>query len=311
MWHAVSSQRYDLIHLHAIPPGVFAALPRLRGIPLVSTIQGLDWQRAKWKGLGSKVIKHGERTIVRNARRMIVVSRDLKNYYQKEYGRVSSHIPNGVEIAPRWEHEAAEVLNAYDLKPNDYFLFLARLVPEKRTDDLLRAYMKLGTEKKLVIAGESGYTDGYVAELKRLASSDRRIFFVGFQREKAVHALLGNASGFVLPSEIEGLPVALLEAMSHGTIPIVSSIPPHRELLGGIPGYDLFFAPRDIDGLASCLNRLLSSPDYYKRLGRDIRRFAEANFGWDALTTLTESVYYDALEGDEDRSFDFAAGSEA
>lgn len=101
MTHAVLNGGYDLVHLHAIPPGVFASMPKLRGIPLVSTIQGLDWQRAKWRGTGSTVIKLGERSIVRNAKRMIVVSKDLKSYYHGRYGRVTSYIPNGVERGKR------------------------------------------------------------------------------------------------------------------------------------------------------------------------------------------------------------------
>lgn len=309
MAHTVLMGGYDLVHLHAIPPGVFASMPKLRGIPLVSTIQGLDWQRAKWRGTGSAVIKFGERLIVRNARRMIVVSRDLKSYYQGRYGRVTSYIPNGVERVNASMVADNRVLDQFGLKPKEYFLYLARLVPEKRTQDLVRAYAQIKTKKKLVIAGEAGYTDSYVAGLRELAASDLRVQFVGFQRGNAVHALFHNASGYVLPSEIEGLPLALLEAMSHGTVPLVSDIAPHRELLGSIRGYDLFFQPGDVEGLAASLRKLLAQPTHYEDMGGRIRTFVEANYGWEAITTLTEKLYYDVLANGPDQSFDLVAGS--
>lgn len=201
------------------------------------------------------------------------------------------------------------VLGQFGLKPKEYFLYLARLVPEKRTQDLVRAFARVKSDKKLVIAGEAGYTDSYVTGLRELAATDRRVQFVGFQRGNAVHSLFHNASGYVLPSEIEGLPLALLEAMSHGTVPLVSDIAPHRELLGSIPGYDLFFTPGDIDGLAASLTKVLAHPAHYEDIGRKIRTFVEANYGWETITALTEKLYYDVLTNTPDKPFDHAAGN--
>jgi glycosyltransferase involved in cell wall biosynthesis len=240
---------------------------------------------------------------------MIVVSRDLKNYYEQQYGRMASYIPNGVERATDRMLSGSSVLSDFNLTPDGYFLYLARLVPEKRTEDLLRAFARVKTDKKLVIAGEAGYTDAYVAELRRIASSDNRVLFVGFQRGNAVHVLFHHASGYILPSEIEGLPLALLEAMSHGTVPLVSRIPPHQELLGSVPGYDLFFDPRDVDGLVASLNRVVSQPEHYRALGKRIQAFVEANYGWEPITDLTESLYYDALANGPDRAFDLGSGT--
>lgn len=305
---AVTSGRFDLVHFHAIPPGFFAPIARLRRIPIISTIQGLDWQRAKWRGLGSKVIKQGERFLVRDATRMIVVSRELKSYYRSQYDRTTSYMPNGVEVVTRSMYSDDSVLQEFGLKPKDYILYLARLVPEKRTQDLIQAFARVKTEKKLVIAGEAGYTNAYAADLRRMASADNRVIFTGFQRGNAVHTLFHNANGYVSASELEGLPLSLLEAMSHGTTPIVSDIAPHRELLGAVPGYDLFFEPHDVAGLTDRLNRMLTQPELYRDLGLRIQSFAEENFSWDAITTLTEDLYFDALQGGPERAFDFPFG---
>jgi len=305
---AAAQGNFDVVHFHAIAPGIFTLFPKMRRLPIVSTIQGLDWQRAKWKGTASQVIKLGERCIVRDASRMIVVSRDLKDYYFRQYNRLSSYIPNGVERVNGNMYAEDAVLREFGLQPQQFMLYLARLVPEKRTDDLIRAYGQVKTDKKLVIAGEAGYTDAYVAELRRLASSDPRVIFTGFQKGNAVHTLFHNASTYILPSELEGLPLALLEAMSHGTVPIVSDIPPHRELLSPVPGYDLFFNPHDVEGLILSLNKVLSEPDRYRKLGGKCRRFVEDNYSWEAITAKTEDLYYDAAAGGPDKAFDISFG---
>ena len=307
--HASLFGRFDLVHLHAIAPGFFSFIPRVRNLPIVVTIQGLDWQRAKWKGLGSKVIKQSERSLVRDARRMIVVSHDLKSYYESAYGRLTSYIPNGVEKVTSSMYADTSVLAEFGLKPKEYFLYLARLVPEKCPHDLIRAYAQLRTEKKLVIAGEAGYTDAYVAELKQLASTDKRVIFTGFQRGNTVHTLFHNSVGYVLPSEMEGLPLSLLEAMSHGIVPIVSDIAPHRELLASIPKYDLFFRPHDVEGLLCCLNRVLANPDHYVSLAADVQASVESRFSWDLIMAQTEALYYDAVSSGPDKAFDFSPGS--
>jgi glycosyltransferase involved in cell wall biosynthesis len=306
--HAVMLGSFDLIHFHAIPSGFFAPMARLRRIPIISTIQGLDWQRAKWKGLGSRVIKQGERSLVRLATRMIVVSRELKSYYRTQYDRTTSYLPNGVEVVRSSMYSDNSVLREFGLKSKEYFLYLARLVPEKRTQDLIQAFANVKTMKKLVIAGEAGYTNAYAASLKRMAATDNRVIFTGFQRGDAVHTLFHHANGYVLPSELEGLPLSLLEAMSHGTTPIVSDIGPHRELLESVPGYDLFFKPHDVAGLTDRLNRMLAQPEVYRDLGVRIQNFAETNFSWDAITRLTEELYFDALRGAPETAFDFPLG---
>jgi glycosyltransferase involved in cell wall biosynthesis len=240
---------------------------------------------------------------------MIVVSRDLKRYYQTQYGRITSYISNGVEAVTKEMLTDHSVLQKFNLQPKQYVLFLARLVPEKRVHDLLQAYAQVNTGKKLVIAGEGGYTSRYVAELRHKASTDNRVIFTGFQSGLAVHSLFHNASAYVLPSEMEGLPLALLEAISHGIVPVVSDIPPHRELLGSIAGYNLFFAPGDVCGLAESLRKAISRPEHYQELSTRIRAFVQNNYSWDAITTLTEELYYDAVANGPELAFDLSSGA--
>ncbi len=294
--HALGCERYDVIHLHALAPGVFSRLCRASGIPTVATVHGLDWQRAKWKGLGAKVLQFAEISMVRNVDQILVVSRDLQQYYANRYGRETVYIPNGVEPVSEAEYEQSTVLQEFGLKSRGYILYLGRLAPEKRVEDLIVAYRGIQSHCKLVIAGESGFTNTYAADLRRLAAEDTRVVFVGLQKKPAVHLLLHHAAVFASPSVLEGLPMSLLECMQHGTPAVVSDIPPHRELLGTIAGYDLFFPPTNVEALRTQLEVALARQVEYRRIAEHGRRFASKMHCWPEIAERTETVFYSVLD---------------
>jgi glycosyltransferase involved in cell wall biosynthesis len=293
--HALAWKRYDLIHLHALAPSVFSRLCRASGIPTVSTVHGLDWQRTKWNGLGAKVLQFAEISMVRNVDEILVVSRNLQQYYADRYGRETVYIPNGVEPISEAEYEESTVLKEFGLQSRGYILYLGRLVPEKRVEDLILAYRGIESDCKLVIAGESDFTNTCVADLRRLAAEDRRVVFVGLQKKPAVHLLLHHAAVFASPSALEGLPMSLLECMQHGTPAVVSDIPPHRELLGTVDGYDLFFPATNVEALRTQLKLALAKQGEYRRIAEDGRRFASKMHCWPEIAERTESVFYDVL----------------
>ena len=290
--HALRCRHYDLIHLHALAPGIFSRLCRASGIPTVSTVQGLDWQRAKWKGLGAKVLEFAELSMVRNVDQILVVSRDLQQYYADRYGRETTYIPNGVEPVSAEEYEKSTVLQEFGLKSRGYILYLGRLVPEKRVEDLIAGYRGVRSEYKLVIAGE-GCT---YPDLQRLAAEDKRVIFIGQQKKPAVHQLLHHAAIFASASALEGLPMSLLECLLHGTPAVVSDIPPHRELLGEVDGYDLFFPPTDVGVLRTKLEAALVRQGEYRRVAERGQRFASERHSWPEIAQLTEAVLYRALD---------------
>lgn len=292
---ALTRGRYDLIHLHALAPGVFSRVCRAAGVPTVSTVHGLDWQRAKWNGLGGRVLRFGESSMVRNVDEIIVVSRDLQRYYADRYCRRTTHIPNGITPANQ-EHSENAVLTDFGLERSHYVLYLGRLVPEKRIEDLLAAYARIMGGDKLVITGAAGYTDPYVDGLRRMADRDSRVIFTGAQKEPAVSSLLRNASAYVLPSAMEGLPMALLECIEQGTPAVVSDIPPHRELLGGVRDFDLFFPPGDVTALRSCLEKPLRAPERYREIAAAVRRQVRQSHSWPLIAERTEAVFYNAVD---------------
>ena len=222
--------KYDVVHIHAEGPAFFAWLPKLLGKRVVVTIHGIDWQREKWQsGLGSKFIHQGEKNAAKYADEVIVLSKGVQDYFKETYGRETHFIPNGVN-RPQIR-EASLITDKFGLKKDSYILFLGRLVPEKGIRYLVEAFKNVKTDKKLVIAGGSSDTDSFMEELKELAKGDDRILFTGFVQGAMLDELYSNAYIYTLPSDLEGMPLSLLEAMSYGNCCLVSDIPECAEVV--------------------------------------------------------------------------------
>lgn len=215
--------KYDVVHIHAEGPAFFSWLPKMFGKRVVVTIHGIDWQREKWKsGFGSKFIRQGEKNAVKYADEIVVLSKGVQDYFKDTYGRETRFIPNGVN---RPEIQSAKLITEkFDLTKDSYILFLGRLVPEKGLRYLIEAFKAVKTNKKLVIAGGSSDTDSFMKELQESAKSDNRIIFTGFVQGQLLDELYSNAYIYTLPSDLEGMPLSLLEAMSYGNCCLVSDM---------------------------------------------------------------------------------------
>ena len=194
------------------------------------TSGGIDWQREKWQsGLGSKFIHQGEKNAAKYADEVIVLSKGVQKYFLETYGRETHFIPNGVNRPE--VREAKLITDHFGLEKDSYILFLGRLVPEKGIRYLVEAFKNVKTDKKLVIAGGSSDTDSFMEELKELAKGDDRILFTGFVQGAMLDELYSNAYIYTLPSDLEGMPLSLLEAMSYGNCCLVSDIPECAEVV--------------------------------------------------------------------------------
>jgi glycosyltransferase involved in cell wall biosynthesis len=293
--HAMIRGGYDLIHFHALAPNLLAPISRLARIPTVATVHGLDWQRAKWKGLASAVLQLSEWVMVNNVNAVICVSRHLQDYYMHRYQCETAYIPNGISPARTGCRPADDVLREFGLNDRPYVAFVGRLVPEKRVHDLIAAFAEIETDHRLVIVGDGRHSEGYARLLRHTARTDRRVVFTGHQSGEALWALQSRAAVYVSPSELEGLPNAVLENMAYGVPMVLSDIAPHRELLNGLDDYDLFFRVGDAAGLADRLRLVMADSAKYRSIARAVQAVAERCFSWADIAVSTEQIYYQAI----------------
>lgn len=279
--------KYDVIHIHAEGPAFFAWLPKMFGKRVVVTVHGIDWQREKWKsGFGSKFIRQGEKNAVKYADEIIVLSKGVQDYFKKVYGRETNFIPNGVN---RPKLRAAEQISEkFGLSKDSYILFLGRLVPEKGIRYLIEAFKQVKTDKKLVIAGGSSDTDSFERELKDLAKNDERIIFTGFVQGSLLDELYSNAYIYTLPSDLEGMSLSLLEAMSYGNCCLVSDIPECTEV---VEDKALIFKKSDVSDLWEKLQDVCNHPENVMELKKEAADFICKKYDWDDVVEKTRELY--------------------
>ena len=276
---------YDVIHFHAEGPGAMIPIARLFGIRIVSTIHGLDWQRAKWGGFATKYLKYGEKVIARCANEIIVLSKNNQKYFIDTYNRTTNFVPNGVN-KPNIR-KASVITEKYGLHGRDYLLFLARLVPEKGLDYLIDAYKQINTGIKLVIAGGSSHSDEYIKSIKDKAASDSRILMTGFVQGELLEELFSNCLLYILPSDIEGMPISLLEAMSYGCSCLVSDIPENAEVA---EDYAVTFKKSDTNDLKKKLECLIKE-GFNKYKSDEISSFILKKYNWDQVVERHLELY--------------------
>lgn len=277
---------YDVIHFHAEGPCAMLWLPHFLKRKIVVTVHGLDWQRAKWGNFASFVIKFGERMAAKYADEVIVLSENVRQYFKETYNRETIYIPNGItRPAPQGQTVIGE---KYGLKKDGYFLFLARIVPEKGLHYLIEAFSELETDKKLVIAGGSSQAYGYMEQIHRMAAEDERILMTDFVQGQVLEELYANAYAFVLPSDVEGMALTLLEAMSYGDCCLVSDIRENTEV---VEDKALTFRRGDVKDLKRQLVWMLEHPDEVRRMGEESVDYICGKHNWDDVTGRTLAVY--------------------
>lgn len=283
---AAAFGKYDVVHFHAEGPCAMLWLPKLLGKRCIATIHGLDHQRAKWGKLASTYIMLGEKCAVRHADEIIVLSEGVQKYFLDTYGRETKFIPNGVNRPVIRKSEI--IKEKYGLEKDDYILFLGRLVPEKGQRYLIEAFKQVHTDKKLVIAGGSSDTDEFSKELRELAKGDERILFTGFVQGKELDELYSNAYVYTLPSDLEGMPLSLLEAMSYGNCCLVSDI---DECAAVVEDKAFVFRKSDVKDLKEKLQTACDYPEMVQQYKEQAADFICGKYNWDEVVEKTLQLY--------------------
>jgi glycosyltransferase involved in cell wall biosynthesis len=280
----------DIFHIHAVGPSLLSPLGKILGLRIVMTHHGPDYERQKWGSFAKTILRLGEKVGVRYSDRIIAISQGIKKNIQNMYQKEAEFIPNGVTIPDLIP--PGDELKKWNLEPKKYIFTACRFVPEKGIHDLLDAYRHIDNPSfKLVIAGNADHGTAYSRSLEKLASGIEGVILTGFVTGKRLGELFSNAGLFVLPSYYEGLPIALLEALSYRLPVLVSDIPQHKE----IPLRLRYFKPGDIRLLTGIL-----SESFFKGISDSEKReyvsLLERDYNWDDIALKTFEVYKQSLQ---------------
>ena len=280
----VAFGKYDCIHYHAEGSCAMLWIPHFFGKRTVVTIHGLDWQRSKWGGFATKYIKFGEKCAVKYADEIIVLSKGVQKYFKETYNRDTHFIENGVNKPVI--KQANTIKEKYGLEKDNYILYLARIVPEKRLDLLIEAFRNVKTDKKLVIAGGASHTNDFLKEIKERSKQDDRVIMTGFVQGEELEELFSNTYLYCLPSDVEGMPISLLEAMSYGKNCLVSDIEENVQVCGK---YGTTFKKSNLDDLTDKLNLCLDGKNRFDN--EMISDYILDKYNWDDVVEKTEKLY--------------------
>jgi glycosyltransferase involved in cell wall biosynthesis len=277
----------DILHIHAVGPSIVTPVAKLLGLKVVVTNHGPDYERAKWGKVAKAILKLGEYLGAKFADRVIVISEVIKQLITSKYGRDDAIlIPNGV--TPPALVASGETLRQYGLETRRYVFTAVRFVPEKGIHNLIEAYGKIeNPEFKLVIAGDADHETAYSRQIKKMAGETSGVVLTGFTSGTPLAELFSNAGLFVLPSYYEGLPIALLEAMSYELPVLVSDISPHQEIQ--LPA-KRYFAVGNVSDLAEKMKTLLAAGIGEEERNSQ-RAMIEHRYNWDRIAEATLDVY--------------------
>ncbi len=282
---------FDVVHIHAEGPCLLCGLIKAMGKRVIVTVHGLDHMREKWGRFASWYILRGEKSAVRYADEIIVLSKNVQNYFMEMYGRRTVYIPNGVdEVKPV---DADIITDKWGLKKDGYILYLGRIVPEKGIHYLIEAYKRLDTDKKLVIAGGGSDSSDYFEKIKNEA--DDGVIFTGFVQGAALSELYSNAYLYCLPSDLEGMPLSLLEAMSYGNACLTSDIP---ECADVIKDKGVTFKKSDIEDLTKKLMELCEDKATVQALKAQAATYITSEYDWNRVIKQTLELYTKDRDGE-------------
>lgn len=279
--------RYDVVHFHAEGPCAALWIPKLFGKKCVATVHGLDWQREKWgKGFASKYIKFGEKILAKYADEVIVLSQAAYDYFKETYGRETVIIHNGINRPDK--KDAQLITEKYGLEKDSYISVVSRLTAEKGIHYLIDAYKNIKTDKKLVIAGDTSDTDDYVSMLKEKADGNPNIIFTGFVSGDTLTELYSNSYINVLPSDLEGMSLSLLESLAYKNVLLCSDIPENTAVA---EDKAVYFKKGDVNDLASKLQSLCDDSALVEKTRDGVDEFILSKYSWQDVAEATCRLY--------------------
>ncbi|MCB0190805.1 MAG: DUF1972 domain-containing protein [Anaerolineae bacterium] len=284
-------RQYDIVLYFNVGNSPLTWIPRLVGSKTILNVDGLDWKREKWPAWAKRYIQWSEYLAIKLPNLYLTDSQVVQTYYRQRYGHEPPCIAYGSEVdyVP-----PGDTLARFGLNPQQYILFVGRLVPESYAHHLVDAFKALDTDLKCVLVGDAPYVDRYITWLKAKAQDDPRIIFTGYVFGRGYHELGSNSTIFVETAGAGGTHPALLEAMRFGSCVVVNNTLENLETLGdtGLSYEGSVGAP----ALKRVLQQLIANPTVMKQYGEKARHRACQVYSWESITDAYEKLMQALLE---------------
>ena len=277
--------RYDVILLCNAANSIFSLIPRLAGQKVVVNVDGIERKRKKWNWLGKLWYLFGEFFSIFFLNEIVSDAKVIQNYYWNKYHKKSTFIPYGANSE---KVTTTKVLDKFYIRPNEYISYVSRLEPENNAHIVIKSFLKIDTDKKLVIVGDAPYATKYKAYLKNLAKSDPRIIFTGFVFGESYKELQSNAYCYIHATEVGGTHPALIEAMGFGNCVIANGTPENIEVVGKA---GIIYKKNDIEDLREKIEYVIRNPEVIRMSGEKARKRIKANYSWDAVADEYEDLF--------------------
>lgn len=281
-------RRYDIVYVCNSANAPICLIPWARRQQVVLNVDGLEWQRAKWGRLAKRYYRWAAGLAARLPIEVVTDADVIQRFYREELGRETRCVPYGTELYPRGH--GADRIEAMDLTPDRYLLYVSRMERENNAKLVVEAYRKVSTDVPLVMVGDAPYAQDYIEEVK--AAADDRVRFLGYRFGDDYHALQANALAYVQATEVGGTHPALVEALGHRNAVLAHDVPEHREVVADAGRY---FGYRDPDDLAAQMRVIIGDPAEVARLRVLAEERVRSRYTWDAVTAEYESYFRELL----------------
>lgn len=270
---------YKIVHLYNSGNALFLPILRLFGKKVTISVDGIEWKRDKWGKIAKTIYKIGEWFTVKFAHEVIVDNKEIEDYYLKKYNKATTLIAYGSKVVQQNPEISVEVLKSNQLQAKNYFIFVGRLVPEKGTHHLIKAYKSLKTELPLVVIGDDHSDSEYKKEL--FAHDSDTVRMLGFKYGDEYEQLLANAKIYISASMLEGTSPSLLAAMGAKVCCLVNGIPENKST---VEESAYTFEENDYENLATVWQDLIDHPEKVSQMGEKGYDHVLKNYTWEKIS---------------------------
>ena len=272
--HAIP-RRWDVVYVCNLANVPAVVLLRAAGKRVVLNVDGLEWERQKWNGLGRAYYRLCAALVTKLPIELVTDAHVIQDFYRSRYGRDTHYFPYGTDLHPVADDGTLARLG---LEAGRYVLYVSRLEPENNADVVINAYRGVQSDMPLAIVGDAPYAGEYISRLKTAAAADPRVKLLGAHYGNAYRVLRSHAAVYVQATEVGGTHPALVEAMGAGNVICANDVPEHREVLR-----DACLYYQGAAGLTEALQKVLDDPALRAKLSEAAARLARDEYSWERV----------------------------